>query len=108
MIAEQQKVLQHTRRWKITAILLGLGLLSVASGAASYAAVNGWWPWTFSIDAEGTVTNESGRVVGESYRNEDDGSNTTSIRVEGDREYRINSDHPLNGRKVMIYPAQDE
>lgn len=102
LMAEQRRFAGGGRRPIAMPILLAFGALMVAGGAVSYAAINGWLPRVFSIDAEGVVTNESGDVVGETIEHED-GTSTTIVRQGDQIEYRVDSDVPLNGRELKVW-----
>ena len=101
----EDRLMQEQRKQKRsgTRLMLWVALAIVAmlgSGVASYAMTDGWnlWPWSVSIDEQGTVTNSQGDVIGGTVEN-DDGTSTTFIQM-GQGHIEVQSNENLKGKSL--------
>ena len=107
----EQVRLQRSRGRIVRRVLYGvLAACGVfAAGAAGYAATGGWNDLlrVFSINADRTITDESGNVVGTVTQN-DDGTYTTRIMLDETHGVQTTTDKPLSPQTIEIMLAPPE
>jgi len=97
LVQEQKKRRSVFRR---PLLWVGAGILALlaGTGAAGYAATDGFtaWPWSMSVGDDGFVTGPDGKVIGISTENED-GSSTTYVQM-GEGHIIIEANESLKGK----------
>jgi len=99
----QTKKSARSRRYLVYLAIAALAILG--GGVASYAATDGWnfWPWTITVDSNGTVTDEKGDRIGTSVDNAD-GTSTTTVQL-GQGYVEIQANESLKGKQLRTVVA---